>query len=157
MSYIMVLCYIVYDIKPGKIKQVLYIKYNGMEREMDEYHKKALKEAGINIDALYKRFMGNDVLMGSYLMKFARNGNFRKLQEEISVNNVEEAFIEAHKFKGLCAELYIETLEGIICELSCYLKYGDIEPVRGIMSEAACKYEALSETIKAVYGQYNVK
>ncbi len=151
MSYIMVLCYMIYDIKPGKIKQVLYIKYKEMEREMNNYNKKALEEAGINIDVLYKRFMGDDVLIGSYLMKFARNSNFKKLQEAILENNTKEAFIVAHTIKGLCAELYIETLEGIICKLSYLLKCGDIEPARGIMPEIACKYEVLSKTIKAVY------
>lgn len=119
---------------------------------MNNYNKNILEKAGINIDVLCKRFMGNDVLIGSYLMKFAENGNFKKLKEAISENNTEEAFIAAHTLKGLCSELYIENLEDIICKLSYLLKYGDIEPARGIMPEAAYKYELLSETIKTVYG-----
>lgn len=54
-----------------------------MEIVMDEYKKKILENAGIDMDEVLERFMGNTGLMDKFFSKFLNDMNYTKLNTAI--------------------------------------------------------------------------
>ena len=118
---------------------------------MKEYKRKALKSVGVNIDEARERFMDNDLFMDKCFKMFIQDKNFIKLKEGVLNNNIEEAFIAAHTLKGVCGELSIYKLGGIVCQMSYMLKGGDIKSASEIMPEALYEYEMLSKVFNTCF------
>lgn len=118
---------------------------------MKEYKRKALKSVGVNIDEARERFMDNDLFMDKCFKMFIQDKNFIKLKEAVLNNNIEEAFIAAHTLKGVCGELSIYKLGGIVCQMSYMLKGGDIKSASEIMPEALYEYEMLSKVFNTCF------
>lgn len=112
---------------------------------MDMNKREFIKSAGVDIDEASGRFMGNYPFMDKCFGMFINDKNFINLKEAISNNNAREAFIAAHTLKGICSELSIYKLGGIVCRMSYMLKEGDIKSASEIMPEASYEYEMLLE------------
>jgi hypothetical protein len=119
-----------------------------MEIVMDEYKKKILENAGIDMDEVLERFMGNTGLMDKFFSKFLNDMNYTKLNTAILCGDASGAFLAAHTLKGLCGDLYFKDLGKIVCKQTYLLKGGDMESATAIMPQVAQEYEKLSAAFK---------
>ncbi|MCI9078571.1 MAG: hypothetical protein HFH68_06545 [Lachnospiraceae bacterium] len=118
---------------------------------MNEYKRKALENAGVNIDEVRERFMGDELFIDKCFKMFINDKTLVKLKEAVLNNNSNEAFIAAHTLKGVCGELSIYKLGSIVCQMSYMLKAGDIKSASEIMPEALYEYEILSKVFNSCF------
>lgn len=69
-----------------------------------------LEKSGINVSAALERFMGNDILLERFLIKFLSDSNYEKLEAAIDTGDKEAALIASHTLKGICGNLSMPVL-----------------------------------------------
>lgn len=116
---------------------------------MDEYKKKVLEDAGIDMDENIRRFMGNFVLMDRFFTKFLTDINYMELNNALLNCDINRAFLAAHTLKGICGDLSLKRLGSIVCRQSYLLKCGNLESAVAIMPEVSSEYEKLSAAFKS--------
>lgn len=117
---------------------------------MNESVKKALSDAGINVDEVMERFMGNERLLERMLKKFAADTNFAKLREAVENNDGENALTASHTLKGMCANLSMTGLTSLFTSQVELFRGGDTEAAFGMMPEITAAYERILDTIRVM-------
>ncbi len=70
----------------------------------------ALTNAGINIDTLLKRLMGNEALVKVFVGKFITDTSYTELVSALREKDYKEAEHKSHTLKGMCGNMSLELL-----------------------------------------------
>lgn len=72
--------------------------------------------AGIDIESVLNRFMGNEQLLNTFLAKFVHTTDFEKLKEQVHTLDWDNAYVTAHHLKGQCANFSFTQLFNLLSE-----------------------------------------
>ena len=72
--------------------------------------------AGIDIESVLNRFMGNEQLLNTFLAKFIQTTDFEKLRGQVSNLDWDNAYVTAHHLKGQCANFSFTQLFNLLSE-----------------------------------------
>lgn len=110
---------------------------------------KELQRAGVDMNTVMSRFMGNETLYIKFLMRFVEDENFRNMQSMFQQGNLEEAFKAAHTLKGLIANLGLDGIMRSVTTITERLRNGNTEGVSELMQQAEWEYEKIMDILNA--------
>lgn len=119
---------------------------------MDNYTKNRLEECGIDVDGALERFMGSENILFRILKKFAEDDNFDKLTDALSQGDMETALAASHTLKGICGNLSMQKLFGLLTEQVKLFREGDTDSAAALMEEISPAYYDALETIIEITG-----
>ena len=114
---------------------------------MDETIRQRLEAAGINVEEALERFMGNEMLFQRFLKKFLEDESYRKLEESVQAGDPDGALKASHTLKGVCGNLSMNVLHGLLTEQVAAFRAGDWERAVSMMGDIA---QAFSQVCSAV-------
>lgn len=100
--------------------------------KMDIKYKRQLLSMGLKLDQILDRFMGNEELYEKFLVKFLEDTNFIELKNNLEEKKYEDAFVNAHTLKGVCANLGLDCLSESLIPVvevlreNCYPEEGEV-------------------------------
>lgn len=100
--------------------------------------KEFLAACGGDYEGTMRRLMGNEMLFYRLLPKVFRDENFQKLEDALTLGDMDAAFDAAHTLKGVSGNLGLTSLYDAVCEI--------VEPLRRKAPEA--DYRALHQAIQ---------
>lgn len=109
-----------------------------------------LKTAGIDVDDLMERLMGNMSLISRFMKRFPDDGNYPLLVDSIEKGDCEEAFRAAHTLKGVVANLSMTKLYKLVGGQVEVLRVGDMESGSDMLAEIIEEYEKMVEVIRSI-------
>ena len=110
---------------------------------MDAWKKEALIEAGIDVDDVLGRFMGNEALLSRFLKKFLDDANYGKLLQAITERDADAAVAASHTLKGVCGNLSMTGLYDLLTRQVAALRDGNWDAAAGLMPEISQAYETI--------------
>ena len=114
---------------------------------MEEERKKRLTEAGIHVDSGIARFMGNEGLFLKFLGKFLQDTNYEGLVQAVDRGDIREAFRFSHTLKGVCGNLSMEELYGLVSRQTEFFREGDFRQGADMMEEISRAMEKIRKGI----------
>ena len=111
---------------------------------MTEETKRELEQAGIRVDQLLERFMGNEGLAERFLKKFLNDANYGKLMESVQAGDPKGAFEAAHTLKGVAGNLSMQPLMED-------LRSDRWEEALSLMPKVTEAYEKMAAVLRAVF------
>ena len=107
---------------------------------MDEKKRQKLEEAGIDVSDALERFMGNEALMLTFLLRFPEDENVSLLRQAMDHGDAVRAFEAAHTLKGVAGNLSMKALFEQVSLLVEDLRSGDLPAAQCRMPalEARC-------------------
>lgn len=115
---------------------------------MEWKYKEQLRNAGVDLQTALDRFMNNEALYTKILFKFPLDNSFNNLKEQLTQNNIQEAFAAAHTLKGICGNLSLTCLTDIIYPMADKLKSGQIDGMDEMMDNLEKHYLEICSIIK---------
>jgi hypothetical protein len=109
-----------------------------------------LQTAGVNMEVVMSRFMGNEMLYIKFLKRFIEDESFQNMQGMFQQGNLEEAFKAAHTLKGLIANLGLDGIMGSVSPITEILRGGSDEGVAELMKQAGKEYELVIGILAAI-------
>lgn len=100
--------------------------------------KKFLAACGGDYEGTMRRLMGNEMLFCRLLPKVFQDENFQKLEDALTLGDLDAAFDAAHTLKGVSGNLGLTSLYNAVCEI--------VEPLRRKNPEA--DYRTLYQVIQ---------
>ena len=100
--------------------------------------KKFFAACGGDYEGTMRRLMGNEMLFCRLLPKVFQDKNFQKLEDALTMGDLDAAFDAAHTLKGVPGSLGLTSLYDRVCEI--------VEPLRRKDPEA--DYRALHQAIQ---------
>lgn len=107
-----------------------------------------LFNAGIDAEPAIERFMGNESLYIKYLLRFENDESYFNLCEAMEQKDCHNAFVAAHMLKGVCGNLSIKRMEGILREQVEYLRNEDFDKAQEMMDSLQREYENVKEALE---------
>lgn len=107
---------------------------------MDEKMLQILREAGVDVDSVCERFMGNMSLLHKFLLKFPDDRNYTELIEGLNAGDTDKAFHAAHALRGVCGNMSFVSLHCVVAEITELLRVGDLEAARQKLPEIKTEY-----------------
>ena len=89
--------------------------------------------AGIDIESVLNRFMGNEQLLNTFLAKFIQTTDFEKLRQQVSNLDWENAYVTAHHLKGQCANFSFTEVFNLLSEQLEALRNEDYDKVTSLI------------------------
>ncbi len=115
---------------------------------MNENFKKALVEAGVDVEGSIRRFCGNEGLYEKFLMKFLADDNFNKMEPAFRANDFDTALIAAHTLKGVSANLGINRVYEIASEIVNLIRNEKYEDAKGLYNKFENAYKEIYQIIE---------
>lgn len=110
---------------------------------MREEGKKRLIDAGVQMDEVLERFMGNEQLLERMLKKFSHDTTFLKLREAAEEKDGDRALALSHTLKGMCSNLSMTELTSLFtCQVELF-RAGNVEEAFELMEEIVQAYERM--------------
>ncbi len=103
-----------------------------------------LKNAGIDTDALIKRLMGNEALIGIFIKKFTEDKTFEELKDAFGKKDMKQAEIKSHTLKGMCGNLSLTNLYDLFTKQTNLLRGDEFNEAEAMMTDICGIY---SDTI----------
>lgn len=100
--------------------------------------KEFLAACGGDYEGMMRRFMENEMLFCCLLPKVFQDESFQKLEDALTLGDLDSAFDAAHALKGVSGNLGLASLYDAVCEI--------VEPLRRKDPEA--DYRALYQAIQ---------
>ncbi len=100
-----------------------------------------LIDAGVDIEDLRKRLMGNDSLIPIFIKKFSDDTNFSSLKEAFAEKDMKKAEMASHTLKGMCGNLSLTKLFVLFTEQVNLIRSNDYDKAENMMSEITDTYE----------------
>ncbi|MDK2808690.1 MAG: hypothetical protein PWP24_1427 [Clostridiales bacterium] len=113
-------------------------------------NKMELKAAGINLETGLDRFVGDERLFLDFLKKFPEDSSFIKLSQELSKDNVQEAYKAAHTLKGVAGNLSVDSLYQTILPLVEALRKGRLREAKQYFPIVKESYEQIVDVLKKI-------
>ena len=117
---------------------------------MDTLKKERLISAGIDVDGVLERFMGNESLLERMLKKFVSDGNYARLLTAVEQKDPEEALRASHTLKGLCGNLSMTALLPLFTRQVELFRAGDPEGAYALLPEITSAYLRVIEAINSL-------
>ncbi len=114
---------------------------------MADYEK--LIKAGVDMDSLLQRLMGNASLARVFIKKFTEDKTFEKLQAAFEQQDLHQAEMASHTLKGMCGNLSLTELYGAFSEQTNLLRSGDHRKAEAMMDSLTVKYRHSLEMMQA--------
>lgn len=114
---------------------------------MDAYRKEQLQLAGIDIDSMLERFMGNEPLAERFLKQFISDDNMQHLTAAIASGDTHAALTAAHTLKGVCGNLSMTRLYALLTRQVAAMRADDWQGAGALMPEIT---EAYHQVIQAL-------
>lgn len=115
---------------------------------MDAEKKRALVEAGVNVDGALDRFMGNEALLCRFLKKFLDDANFENLKTAIEQGDEQAALAASHTLKGVCGNLSMPALFELFTAQVAAYRAGDARAAAEMMDKIRPAYDAVCAAIR---------
>lgn len=115
---------------------------------MDEDGKRALIEAGVNVDIGLERFMHKEAIYEKFMKKFLDDKTFDSFYSMYQQENCEEAFKAAHTLKGVVGNLGFDRLYELMTETVEDLRNNNMENVKDKIEEIRNSYNAICGAIR---------
>ncbi len=97
------------------------------------YDKLAL--AGVDVDDLWDRFMGDESFVLTFVRRFAEDKNFERLVSAFDKGDLEEAERISHTMKGLSGTLSLTELYPLFTEQNTLLRRSKFEDAKAMMPQ----------------------
>ena len=117
---------------------------------MEEYQKRKLLEAGIDVDSGMERFLENEELYLKFLMKFPADENYQGILDTMEKNECSEAFRCAHTLKGLAGNLSFNYLYQSLIPFVEELRIGNWAGANELRPDIEKSYQVTVEALKAL-------
>ena len=118
---------------------------------METARRELLVNAGIDVDDLVARCMGNVQLAERLLQKFSMDANYRTLCQAAQDKDRDKALQAAHGLKGVCGNLSMTTLHALLTERVLAMRSGDWEKAEHLMPEIVCTYEEVTAALQKAF------
>lgn len=115
---------------------------------MNATKKERLEFAGVDIESMMERFMGNDSMMERFLGKFLEDSNYDRLLEAVEAGNVEGAITASHTLKGICGNLSMNILYSLFTRQVEALRADKWEEAVSLMPEIQKQYSNVTDAIR---------
>ena len=115
---------------------------------MEKQVKQRLEKAGINVDSALARFMGNEGLFLKFLEKFLQDRSFEGLLEAVKNEDARQAFQYAHTLKGVCGNLSMDELYGLISRQTEFFREGNFQKGADMLKQISAVYYKIKEAIE---------
>lgn len=115
--------------------------------------KKFLAACGGDYEGTMRRLMGNEMLFCRLLPKVFQDENFQKLEDALTLGDLDAAFDAAHTLKGVSGNLGLTSLYNAVCEIVEPLRRKDPEAdyrtLYQVIQQEFLRLEKLSRQIEA--------
>lgn len=115
---------------------------------MQEQRAAALRGAGIDVDAALERMMNNDMLLERFLGKFLADANYGRLTAALDAGDADAAVTASHTLKGVCGNLSMTVLFGLLTKQVAALRAGDMAGAKALMADITPAYESVCAAIR---------
>ncbi len=105
---------------------------------MENYTK--LTNAGIDIEGLLKRLMGNASLVRVFIKKFTEDATFAELKSAFSSKDSAACEMASHTLKGMCGNLSLTELYALFTKQVNLIRAGDMDGAYGMMQNISAVY-----------------
>lgn len=116
--------------------------------DVEKLEKAKLTVAGVNLHSGVERFMSNEGLYETFLLKFPRDLNMEKLRQALAAEEASSAFRAARTLLGLATNLSMETLCEALRPATEALRGGDLELAKTHMPRVEEAYLLIIEALK---------
>lgn len=109
-----------------------------------------LKRIGVNADRAIERFMGNEELFVSFMLRFPQNIDFVEIRKCLEEKNEEQFYFQVHNLKGVSGNLEIEKLSEYAQEILTELKnskFSQMEKLITLVNKAESEYEKITAAL----------
>ncbi len=103
-------------------------------------NREGLTEAGMDVDDLLKRLMGNGKLIRIFVEKFLSDTNYEKLTAAVEVSSWSEAESASHTLKGMCGNLSLTNLYLLFTAQVRHIRAGETKEAAAMMPEITAAY-----------------
>ncbi len=100
-----------------------------------------LVNAGVDVDALLGRLMGNASLVRVFIKKFAEDQTIIKLEQAFAKRDAKAAEMASHTLKGMCGNLSLTELFALFTEQVNLLRTGMYDSAEAMMDTISKKYQ----------------
>lgn len=114
---------------------------------MTESLKTQLIKAGVDVNSVLERFMGNEALLERFLKKFPQDENYQKLCSAMENRDLDAAITASHTLKGVCGNLSITPLFDLLNNQVAALRSNDWQSAEEIMPQISKAYTAVTDAI----------
>lgn len=118
---------------------------------MDANVRNVLMEGGINFDEVLERCMGSEALVARLLKKFPADGSFARLSEAVDGGNEAAALEASHTLKGVCGNLAVTELFGLLDRQVQLLRAHDMDGASALMPEISRKYQDAVQAVEKAF------
>lgn len=115
---------------------------------MEQNRKKRLEAAGMDVDGVLERLMGNEKLLERFLEKFLENPYYRNLTTAIEANNIQAALDASHALKGICGNLSMRALFDLLTMQVAAFRAENNQKAIDMMPEITEIYEKMIQAIR---------
>ncbi|WP_312070694.1 Hpt domain-containing protein [Anaerotignum propionicum] len=115
---------------------------------MEKLEKAKLTVAGVNLHSGMERFMNNEGLYETFLLKFPRDLNMERLRQALAEEEASLAFRVAHTLLGIAANLSMESLYEVLRPATEALREGNIALAKKHMPRVEEAYLLIIEALK---------
>lgn len=115
---------------------------------MENEKKQRLIDVGIDVSDALNRFMGNENMLERFLGKFLNDQNYSKLIEAFEAEDAAAALTASHTLKGVCGNLSMTELFGLVDAQVKALRNDDYEGAKNMMPKITETYEKIVAVIK---------
>ena len=109
--------------------------------------KNQLMAAGVQVESVLERVMGNEDLLERLLKKFPDEPHYSALCAALERGDAEQAVSAAHTLKGVCGNLSMAELYGLFTRQVDALRAGDLPLARSLMEQIAPAYARVTAAI----------
>lgn len=110
----------------------------------------SLQAAGVNVDNVLDRCMGNKDLVLKLFDKFLHDQNYMALKTAIDSEDIESALAASHTLKGVCANLAFDNLYKLFSHQVDLIRQGSWPKAVSLMGQIDKEYCNLSNAIKNI-------
>lgn len=108
---------------------------------MDDSRRAQLIAAGVDVDEVLLRFMGNEDLMMKFLLRFPEEPSFSQMKKAMEQGDAAGAFAAAHTLKGVVGNLSMKSLYQQVSALVEDLRNGDLAEASKKMKDFDAQYQ----------------
>lgn len=108
-----------------------------------------MKQNGIDVDSAMKRFLNNEQMYREFLKEMIEDPSYENLMQAIQEKQIETAFDEAHRLKGLLGNLSLTGPYEILYDMVETLRTKTL-PSKETISLFATEYKACMEYIRQI-------
>lgn len=115
---------------------------------VDILKKERLEQAGIDVDDVLERFMGNEALLDRMLKGFLQDQNYSVLCQAMEAGDASAALTASHTLKGLCGNFSMKEMSELVTKQVALLRGGDFAGAAALMEPISKCYDGLTEAIR---------